>query len=241
MSTQTETTIARLREMIMRGDFQAGEKLAEALLAQKLNVSRTPIRLALSELAKEGLLDYRSNRGFEVRSFSIDRIVDAVAVRENLEGFAAKQAATIGLSERHQKLLESCLLQIDGLLLKPELEHRDVRNWAEINGVFHRTIVEASGNEALIEFMDRFDTIPLAAAKTFAGTFDNLERQHSVIRKSQTEHRWVYEAIVAKDAARSEALMKQHVLEGRQNLGKMLRKLKEEADVQKHPILKLIA
>jgi GntR family transcriptional regulator of vanillate catabolism len=241
VSTQTETAIVKLREMLIRGDFAAGERLGESLLAQRLQVSRTPIRLALAELAKEGLLEYKPNCGFEVRSFSIDHIINAIAVREQLEGMAAARAAEVGLSEAHANTLESCLLQIDGLLLRPELDHRDVRNWAEINGIFHSTIVTASGNEVIADMLKRLEHIPLAAARTFAGTYESLAAQQAVIRKSQVEHRWVYDAIMSKNSGRAETLMKQHVMEGRQNLRRVLERLQSEADHSKHPFLRLFA
>ena len=241
MSTQTEIAIVQLREMLMRGDFAAGEQLRESMLARRLQVSRTPIRLALAELAKEGLLEYKPNCGFEVRSFSIDHIVNAIAVREQLEGMAAARAAELGLSEAHANTLESCLLQIDGLLLKPELDHRDVRNWAEINGTFHSTIVTASGNEVIAQMLQRLEHVPLAASRTFAGRYESLAAQQAVIRKSQVEHRWVYDAIMSKNSGRAETLMKQHVMEGRQNLRRVLERLQSESDHGKHPFLKLLA
>lgn len=240
MSTQTETVIVCLREMIMRGEFSAGEKLGEAQLAEKLNVSRTPVRLALTELANEGLLQYRTNRGFEVTSFSIDWITDAVAVREQLEGLAARRVATAGLTAAQDKALMSCILQVDGLLQKPGLDHRDVRIWSEINGLFHRTIVEASRNATLLELYGRFDTIPLASANSFASTYSNLDRQHAIIQKSQAEHKWIYDAIRARDVGRAEALMKQHVLEGQLNMRSALERLQKEGRTDLQPILKLL-
>ncbi|MGA0608362.1 GntR family transcriptional regulator [Phenylobacterium sp. VNQ135] len=230
MSTQTEAAIAQLRELLMKGEFAAGQKLGEKLLADRLNVSRTPIRLALSELAKEGLLEYHANRGFVVRRFSIDTIVDAVAVREQLEGMAAGLAAKRGLGESHQRTLEGCLLQIDGLLLKTRIDHRDVQTWSEINGAFHNAIVEAADNQVLADFVRRLEMIPLASARTFAGISDHLGAQLAVIRTAQAQHRWVYEAILAGDAHRAETVMRQHIYDGRNNLRRLLERLKTESD-----------
>ncbi len=223
----------------MKGEFAAGEKLREKALADQLSVSRTPVRLALTELAKEGLLEYNPNRGFVVRQFSIDHIVAAVEVREQLEGLAAGLAARRGLTERQQRSLESCLLQVDGLLLKTELDHKDIRTWSEINGDFHGMIVEAADNPVLIDFVGRLDAVPLASARTFAGTYDRLDVQLDVIRKAQTQHRLVYEAIMARDPERAEATMKQHVRDGRSNLRALLERL-HEADAANFPVLKLV-
>lgn len=241
MSTQTEGAIARLRELLMKGEFAAGQKLGEKQLADLLNVSRTPIRLALTELAKEGLLEYNANRGFVVRRFSIDQIIDAVEVREQLEGAAAGLAAKNGLSEKQQRVIEGCLLEVDGLLLKTEIDHGDALSWSELNGTFHNAIVEAADNSVLAEFVGRLDSIPLASAQSFAGTYDRLGSQLAAIRRAQIRHRWVYEAILARDSQRAELVMRQHVYEGRANLRALLERLKGEGDGQMPPMLSLVS
>lgn len=241
MSTQTDAIVAKLREMPMRGKFAAGERLGEDLLAQQLQVSRTPIRLALSELAKEGLLDHKPNCGFEVYLSSTEHTVDAVTVREQFEGMAAACAAQKGLSEEHLRTLEGCLLQVDGMLLKPQFEHRDVSVWAETNSLFHNTIVAASGNAVIADFIMRLEHIPLAASKTVARTHSALGVQQAAMRKAQLEHRWVFEAIADRDIGKAKTLMKRHVMEGRQHLRCVLERLQPEADHKAHPFLRLLA
>jgi GntR family transcriptional regulator of vanillate catabolism len=76
--SQTERVILALRELVLRGEFHAGERLAELTLVRMLNASRTPVRLALDRLAREGVLEALPSGGFRVREFAIADIWDAI-------------------------------------------------------------------------------------------------------------------------------------------------------------------
>src|SRR4029453_5941781 len=92
-SSQKGRALLLLREMILRGDFQPGERLSELSLVARLSISRTPIRLALERLAHEGLLEASASGGFIARAFTIEDVWDAIEVRGVLEGTAARLAA----------------------------------------------------------------------------------------------------------------------------------------------------
>ncbi|WP_306464452.1 GntR family transcriptional regulator, partial [Acinetobacter baumannii] len=70
-----------LRDWILNGAVAGGERLEEIPLAERLGVSRTPVRAALTLLANEGLLDYQPKRGYLVRSFGADEVFAAYEVR----------------------------------------------------------------------------------------------------------------------------------------------------------------
>jgi GntR family transcriptional regulator of vanillate catabolism len=91
--SQTGRTLLTLRELILKGEFQPGERLSELALVARLRVSRTPIRLALDRLAHEGLLEPSPSGGFVVREFTIEDVWDAIEMRGVLEGSAARLAA----------------------------------------------------------------------------------------------------------------------------------------------------
>ena len=93
--------------MILRGDLAPGERLAELALAERLGVSRTPIRQALPALAREGLLAAAGRRGYVVRSFSPQDVVDAIETRGLLEGLAARRVAERGAGSRASGEAES--------------------------------------------------------------------------------------------------------------------------------------
>lgn len=226
----------------MTGEFAAGDRMQEKALADRLDTSRTPVRLALTELAKEGLLEYKPNKGFVVRGFSPEHILNAIDVREVLEGMAARMAATIGLSEQSQKKLRASLLQIDGLLAKEEFEYADAKMYAEINGDFHSTIVEAAQNEVLVEMVEKFDAIPLAGSKSFAlVTTKDLAAIHQLMERNQQQHHWVYNAIVDQDPARAETIFRQHIHEARDVLGRVMKDLRQsKINTSDFPLLRLV-
>src|SRR5271170_7837233 len=91
--SQTGRTLLNLRGMLLRGDFQPGERISELPLVARLGVSRTPIRLALDRLAHEGLLEASPTGGFVVRAFTLEDVWDAIETRGILEGAAARLAA----------------------------------------------------------------------------------------------------------------------------------------------------
>ena len=132
--SQTERVILALREMLLRGDFAPGERLAELTLVRRLDASRTPVRLALDRLAREGVLEALPAGGFRVREFAIADIWDAIEVRGVLERTAARFAAE-RLSEPDELLrLRLCCRDAEQLL--PMSLENFVR-YVEINDAFH--------------------------------------------------------------------------------------------------------
>ena len=91
--SQTVKAQLGLRELVLDGAFAPGERVPEIELSERLGVSRTPLRLALSTLAHEGLLEPLPGGGFVVRSFTSADVSDAIELRGVLEGTAARLAA----------------------------------------------------------------------------------------------------------------------------------------------------
>ena len=240
MSTQTQVVTARIRHMLIRGEYGPGEKLREHVLAQQLDVSRTPVRLALSELEREGLLEYSPNRGFVAKGFTTQHVLNAVDVRERLEGMAAGLLALRGATDSEIRALESCLLQTDGLLAKATLGERDIATWSEVNGLFHETLVKAADNEELSEALARIELIPMAGPRRFTGMFMNPELHRERIATAHASHRWVFDAIMDRDSARAEDIMRQHIREGRIGLRRLLEEDRSDPRVANDPRMRLL-
>src|SRR3546814_11526118 len=96
MAAQIDKVISELRDLVLSGELQPGERIIELQFAARLGVSRTPLRIAMTELEKEGLLERLPSRGFRVRAFTVDEIADAVDVRGVLEGMAVRLLAERG-------------------------------------------------------------------------------------------------------------------------------------------------
>src|SRR5437660_12536922 len=93
MASRIATVTARLCEMILAGELTPGERLIEIPFAQRLGVSRAPLRLALGALAKEGLVERLPTRALRVREFPMEKVAKAIDVRGVLEGMAARLGA----------------------------------------------------------------------------------------------------------------------------------------------------
>lgn len=95
MSGPGQRVLALLRQMIAEGSLAAGERIAEIPTAERLGVSRMPVRMAFRVLEQEGLLIRHGARGYAVRQLGEEELAGAVEVRGVLEGLAARQAAEV--------------------------------------------------------------------------------------------------------------------------------------------------
>src|SRR3954471_23668734 len=158
----------KLREMILRGELAPGQRLAELGLAERLGVSRTPIRQALPALAREGLLAAAGRRGYVVRSFSSQDVLDAIETRGLLEGLAARRIAERGAAPELLLQLGECLDEGDALLAKRRFESADEARYSEMNGRFHQLIVEGAASRIVADTLARNDHVPFASARAVA-------------------------------------------------------------------------
>ena len=89
--SQMARAVVSLREMILQGELVPGQRIAEARVADRLSMSRTPIRQALPLLAREGLVEIAAGRGYVVRAVRPEDVGDALDVRGVVEGLAARR------------------------------------------------------------------------------------------------------------------------------------------------------
>src|SRR5258708_15446758 len=206
----------QIREAILGGSIGAGERLNEVRLSKTLAVSRTPVRAALQALAGEGLLDYAPNRGFTVREFPLDAIVDAYEIRASLEGVAARFAAERGLSPDEKATIERSLRDGDRLLERGSFETGDLTIYRDINGDFHDTLLAAARNRMLAEMIPICHHVPLSSSRNIVAF------EHRDVRRRHDDHHRIYEAIIAREPWRAEMLMRCHVSSVKASLVKSL-------------------
>ena len=195
----------QIREAILEGAVAAGERLNEVRLSRTLNVSRTPVRAALQALAGEGLLDYAPNRGFTVREFPLDAIVDAYDIRASLEGLAARFAAERGLGVDEKAIIERSLAAGDKLLERGSFEAGDLTIYRGINGDFHDTLLAAARNRMLAEMIRICHHVPVSSSRNIVAF------EHRDVRRRHDDHHRIFEAVMARDPWRAELLMREHV------------------------------
>lgn len=196
--------------MIMRGEFAAGFHLQEVPLAERMGVSRTPIREALYILAKEGLLEPGPKRGYKIRTFSIEEIVEAYEVRAALEGTACRLLAERGLSPDVEQKLRECLGLGDRLIDRGMFGAAEQQPWLEMNNTIHSLLVAATRNGMLASCVEQTLRVPLASARHVHWyRFDTLNYERA--QSAHRDHHGIVEAIMGRQAGRAEARMREHI------------------------------
>jgi DNA-binding GntR family transcriptional regulator len=185
----------RLKQAIMTGELVPGQPLVETALAQWCEVSRTPIREALTRLEQDGLV-HRSERGLVVRERSPEEILDIYETRIVLEGTAARVAASrrSALDLIHLRRIADALDAVDT---------SDENAMANGNREFHRAVWRASHNESLMDLLTRLD---LHLSRYPATTLSQPGRWEV----ANGEHRALIQALDNHDIARAQELAAAH-------------------------------
>ncbi len=211
----TDTQLARatvsIREMILRGRLAGGQRVAEAMLAEVLGMSRTPIRQALPLLAREGLLVESGTRGYVVRTFTRADILDAIDVRGLLEGFAARRIAERGATATMLAQLRDCLQEGDRIFAKGHLVESDEAAYGAMNGRFHALIIEAAASSVTSIAIERMASVPFAAAAAIAFDATDLKAMFDALWIAHQQHYAIFDALQGGQATRVEFLMREHV------------------------------
>jgi GntR family transcriptional regulator of vanillate catabolism len=221
-ASQTVKAQLRLRELILAGELAPGARIPELALVERLGVSRTPVRAALVRLQEEGLLDVLPGGGYAVRQFSEADIADAIEVRGTLEGLAARLAAERGVEADVLAEMHDCLARIDALLAEPALSERSFSGYVTLNARFHRLLAEMSGSPVVQREVERAVTLQFASPNSFVMVQATGEHARDVLVVAQAQHRAVVEAVMAREGARAEALMREHARIARHNLREAL-------------------
>ena len=208
--TQLERATERLRALVLGGTFPVDRKLAEARVAELLGISRTPARLAMGALEQDGLLVRLPRRGFRVRSFSLDEVVEAVEIRGELEAIAARIVAERGMAQEHRGLLEACIGRAEMLLKTAYFESEQRRQWCAMNGDFHDVLVRASGVRPLWAAYAKVNLTPLASPRDMMFNIANAELSRRQLDMTHQDHARILDMIVVHKSTRAAALVREH-------------------------------
>jgi DNA-binding GntR family transcriptional regulator len=201
-STERQTSTAvvydRLKAMILDNELPPGSFVLQEELAERLGVSRTPVREALIRLEKEGLIEIRPRHGMRVLPVSGRAMQEIYEVLTALEGLAAELVARRGIASAELARLEAAVGDMD-----KALAHDDLDAWSEADGRFHRILVELTHNSRLIGMV--------------ATVLDQAHRVRRLTLRlrpkpvnSNKDHRALVEAIRAGDGARAGAIHSAH-------------------------------
>ena len=187
-----------LRQAILTGELKPGERLMEIHLANRLGVSRTPIREAIRKLELEGLVTMIPRRGAEVAQITEKSMKDVLEVRRTLDALSAELACERISPEEEEALKQACRNFEDAVKTK------DTKAIAKADVALHDIIAAATGNQRLIQLINNL------AEQMYRYRFEYIKdaTQHERIIQ---EHRIIYESIVKKDKEAAAEMAKTHI------------------------------
>jgi len=232
LSSQIERVTIELRRRLLAAELLPGERIREVQFATELGVSRTPLRLALSQLAAEGLLERLPTRGFRVRPFTLAEVTMAIDVRGTLEGMAARLVAEAGASDALLRTLQDCVREGQAVIAAATEtgEPVDTGRWAAMNVRFHDALVEGAGNPALVSAVAHIAKNPMAAPGALGVSGVQPLVELAFVQRAQFDHEDVVRAISAGEGSRAESIMREHAHRSRDNKRILVQALQQRGD-----------
>ncbi|MFL5994351.1 MAG: GntR family transcriptional regulator [Streptomyces sp.] len=205
---------ARIRTRIMNGELAIGKPLRQAALADEFGVSRTPVREALRQLQHGGLIEMHPNRGAVVRVPAPWEVRQAYEVRAELEGLAARRAAS-RITER-----QLAALREHNAVLREAAERTGDEEAVggspvtqAANDCFHTIVCEAADNPWLGRMIDRINESFPRNVSSLVLVGDERHRQLNI-----RQHEAIVDALAAHDADRAQEVMRDHVISAGEHL-----------------------
>ncbi|MCW5231578.1 GntR family transcriptional regulator [Verminephrobacter eiseniae] len=142
--TASDAVYETLRHKIMNNQLPGGSQLLEEEVATQLNVSRTPVRAALSKLEAEGLVQAVRRHGYRITPITVQDIHEIYQILSPLETVAAELLAEKNPNEQEVQALQECVDRMD-----EALQRNDLQAWADADELFHTRLVDLCGNQRL--------------------------------------------------------------------------------------------
>lgn len=213
----------QLRQDIIEGKYKSGDTLIETKLAEEFGVSRTPVREAIRQLEREGLVQYVPNKGAIVESITLQDVSDIYTIRRMIEGLSARWAAERITKEGLAKLKE--LIE----LMEFYTERGDVEQMSRLDAMFHLKILEASHSRPLERVLSSFiDYVQLARAASLSVP--------GRLKSTLEEHKKVYEAIASGNPTEAERALTEHICRAERNLVEHMLGKKKEMEQQQRQL-----
>jgi DNA-binding GntR family transcriptional regulator len=213
----------KIQAKIVAGDYPPGTRLKQELLAQEFDVSRTPIREALSRLEAKGIVSQAQRRSAVVRAPSSREISEMYQVRAELEGLAAQLSARwitdqqlAELRIAHDEFVSAVKeLRSDrggdtrASRVSPDWFQEASQRWIDMNAKFHKTICESSNNRYLARTIQEVTSGYARSVMLSSALSMNSFRIESNI----TQHEKILKALEDREPARARRAMVDHILE----------------------------
>ena len=196
--SSSQRAIHELRQLIFSGELAAGSDHLESELADRLQMSRTPVREAALTLETQGLLTLRPRKGVRILPVSADDMREIYDILTELEGLAAERAADAGYTDAQLIELGQSITDMDAAV-----DAEDLAAWAQADDRFHTELVRLGQNSRLITVVAMMsDQVRRARAMTLF--------IRPLPTKSNDDHRGVFDAIKSGDATLAGRIHRAH-------------------------------
>ena len=200
-STAPHRIYAVIKERIIDGSYQPGQRLTEQSFADEFEASRTPVREAIRLLASEGYVVFRPNSGTVVRSWSVAELLEIFRLRARLEADICGNAALHISAEQIERL---CVLQDAIELEGTDNSEANTTRVSRLNREFHDLIALASQQERMVSVLAKAIEVPVVHR-----TFRSYSPQQ--MQRSFSQHRELIDAFKAHDHDWAVAIMRCHI------------------------------
>ena len=212
-----EVVFNTLRQAILKGELKPGERLMEIALAERLGVSRTPIREAMRKLELEGLVVMIPRRGAQVANITEKDLNDVLEVRIVLENMAIEKACARMTEEDIEKLWAAAKAfeqtTAEGNLVK----------MAEADVAFHEIIYQASDNKRLIQVLNNL------REQIYRYRVEYL-KNNEVYEQLLEEHEFLIQAVIKHDKAQAKDIICRHIDNQEKAIAEFIRNKKSGRD-----------
>ena len=191
-----------LRQGILKGELEPGERLMEVQLANRLGVSRTPIREAIRKLELEGLVVMIPRKGAEVAKISEKNLQDVLELRCALEELAIELAC--------ERISEDMLKELDRMFIEFQngIRNVDLTVIAELDEKFHDVIYEATQNQKLIQMINNLREQMYRYRLEY---IKDANKRDAIVE----DHRLILEALKNKDVETARKAVRDHIIHQR--------------------------
>ena len=196
-----------LRQSILTGQMEPGERLMEVQLAEELGVSRTPVREALRQLELEGLVQIIPNRGAFVTGIQAQDVRDIYMIRARLEGLCARWACENITKEQMDEMEENVYLA------EFHAKKGNMEQMAELDNQFHRILYASGASKMLEHLLEDYHQYVMRIRRKTLSTPDRAIA-------SNKEHHGIMEAIKANNPDLAEKLASEHMNNAYSNMVK---------------------
>ena len=189
-----------IRDAIIRGDFKMGQAVTEAALSLSLNISKTPVREALSKLESEGLVISEKNKGYRIFSLTKQEYIELSELRFALES----QALRYGYERDRNGMIE----KLEVILKKMEgyLTVSDRERYQFLDGNFHHVFFMSGGNAAITNAYSKHQSVIMATR------LRNLKKENVTKHTSFEQHKALLDKLINENLDEAVNLLESHIV-----------------------------